>query len=71
MDIDRVPVPDFYPDVEEVRSDIADYNFEVERWDSDVMAALKLLQEAGAREHGHRHVWRPRDAFSKMQRQSL
>ena len=51
MNIDKVPVPDFYPDVQEVRSDIADYYFEVERWDSDVMAALKLLQEAGELEN--------------------
>ena len=51
MNIDQVPVPDFYPDVEEVRSDIADYYFEVERWDSDVMAALKLLQKAGELEN--------------------
>lgn len=51
MNIDKVPVPDFYPDVEEVRSDIADYYFEVQRWDSDVMAALKLLHEAGELEN--------------------
>ena len=51
MDIGKVPVPDFYPDVEEVRSDIADYYFEVERWDSDVLAAIKLLEEAGELEN--------------------
>ncbi len=51
LDIDRVPVPEFYPNVEEVRSDIADYYFEVERWDSDVLSALQLLEEAGELEN--------------------
>ncbi len=51
MDIDKVPVPDFYPNVEEVRSDIADYYFEVERWDNDVLEALQLLEEAGQLEN--------------------
>ena len=51
MDIDKVPVPEFYPDVEDVRSDIADYYFEVERWDSDVLVAIRLLEEAGELEN--------------------
>lgn len=51
MAIDKVPVPEFYPDVEEVRSDIADYYFEVERWNNDVLAALQLLEEAGELEN--------------------
>jgi len=45
MDVDKVHVPKFYPDVHDVRSDIADYYYEVERWDSDVAKALKLLEE--------------------------
>ena len=51
MDIDSVHVPAFYPNSETVRSDIADYYFEVQRWDSDVAAALKLLEEAGELEN--------------------
>jgi len=51
MDIDRVPVPAFYPDVEPIRSDIADYYFEVQRWDSDVGEAIRLLEEAGELEN--------------------
>ncbi len=51
MDIDRVPTPDFYPDAEPVRSDIADYYFEVQRWDRDVADAMKLLEEAGVLEN--------------------
>ena len=47
MDIDRVHVPEFYPDDREIRSDIADYYFEVQRWNNDVNDAMKLLEEAG------------------------
>jgi len=45
MDIGKVPVPGFYPDVEEIRSDIADYYFEVQRFDNDCADALRLLKE--------------------------
>ncbi len=41
-------MPDFYPDAEEIRSDIADYYFEVQRFDSDCGKAIKLLEEIGA-----------------------
>ncbi len=47
MDIDKVHVPTFYPDNKEIRSDIADYYFEVQRWNNDVNDAMKLLEEAG------------------------
>jgi len=47
MDIDQVHVPDFYPNNEEIRSDIADYYFEVQRWDTDVNKALKLIEDVG------------------------
>jgi len=47
IDIDKVKVPKYYPNVEEIRSDIADYYFEVQRFDSDCGKAIKLLQEAG------------------------
>jgi arylsulfatase A-like enzyme len=45
--IDQVPVPGFYPDVEPIRSDIADYYFEVQRFDSDCAKAICLLEELG------------------------
>jgi arylsulfatase A-like enzyme/phosphodiesterase/alkaline phosphatase D-like protein len=51
MDLDRVPVPGFYPDTREVRSDIADYYFEVQRFDSDVARELALLEERGELEN--------------------
>jgi arylsulfatase A-like enzyme len=47
MDIDKVHVPAFFPDDKEIRSDIADYYFEVERWNGDVEKAIGLLEEAG------------------------
>lgn len=47
MDLAKVRVPNFYPNVPAIRSDIADYYYEVERWDSDVAAALELLEQAG------------------------
>jgi arylsulfatase A-like enzyme len=40
-------LPAFYPDIPEIRSDIADYYFEVQRWDGDVAAAMKLLEAEG------------------------
>ena len=47
MSIDDVQVPGFYPDVEQIRSDIADYYFEVQRFDRDVGEALAVLQARG------------------------
>lgn len=47
MELAKIPVPDFHPSVPEVRSDIADYYWEVQRWDRDVAAAMKLLEDAG------------------------
>jgi len=51
IDINKVQVPGFYPDVEEIRSDIADYYFEVQRFDSDVGKAIRLLEEIGELEN--------------------
>lgn len=51
IDPSAVQVPDFFPDVETVRGDIADYYFKVQRWDRDVAAAIKLLEEAGELEN--------------------
>ena len=48
---EHIQVPAFYPNTEEIRSDIADYYFEVERWDSDVGKALELLREKGELEN--------------------
>ncbi len=51
IDLSKIPVPAFWPDDPEVRSDIADYYFEVQRFDGDVGAALKLLEDAGELEN--------------------
>ncbi len=40
-----------YPDSEEIRSDVADYSFDVERFDSDVAAALEMLEASGEAEN--------------------
>ena len=47
IDVKKVHVPQFLPNKEEVRSDIADYYFEVQRWDSDVNDAIRLLEAEG------------------------
>ncbi len=48
IDPAKIRVPAFFPDHPEVRSDIADYYFEVQRWDGDVGQALALLEARGA-----------------------
>ncbi len=47
MDLSKIQVPGFFPDSETVRSDIADYYVEVQRFDALVGKALKSLEEAG------------------------
>src|SRR5262249_13074596 len=42
-----VEVPPFLPDTPEVRSDLLDYYFAVQRFDRDVGAILELLRESG------------------------
>jgi len=51
IDIDKVKVPAFYPNEEVIRSDIADYYNEVQRFDNDVAQAIKLLEEIGELEN--------------------
>ena len=47
MDANAVHMFGHYPDHEEVRSDVADYYFEVQRFDSLVGRALQQLEKAG------------------------
>lgn len=47
IEVTEEQIPDFLPNVEATRSDLADYYFEVQRWDSDVGRAIELLREAG------------------------
>ena len=47
MDLSKIKLFGHYPDSEVVRGDVADYYFEVQRFDSDVARAIKLLEERG------------------------
>ncbi len=47
MDLSKIDLPACYPDHPEIRGDIADYYFEVQRFDSLVGEALKALEDAG------------------------
>ena len=47
IDISEVELPACYPDSDVIRSDIADYYFEVQRFDSLVGRALASLEKAG------------------------
>jgi arylsulfatase A-like enzyme len=47
IDPARVVVPPFLPDTPEVRSDVADYLAEVERFDRDLGGLVRMLEETG------------------------
>ena len=47
MNLSKIRLFGHFPDVEVIRSDVADYYFEVQRFDSDVAAALELLEKTG------------------------
>lgn len=51
IDPKKIHLPQFLPDNEIVRSDLADYYFEVERWDREVGEAIALLEAAGELEN--------------------
>jgi arylsulfatase A-like enzyme len=51
MDLSKIRVPDVFPDTDVSRGDIADYFYEVQRFDRDVGEALDLLQERGELEN--------------------
>jgi arylsulfatase A-like enzyme len=47
MKIEDVKLPPYWPDTPEVRSDVLDYYFEVQRFDSQVGQILKALEASG------------------------
>ncbi|MFC1552018.1 sulfatase [Candidatus Latescibacterota bacterium] len=47
IDIDSVQVPGFFPDDEEIRSDIADYYYEVQRFDRECGEVMQMIEEIG------------------------
>jgi len=51
MDLSKIKLFEHFPDAEEVRSDVADYYFEVQRFDSDVAKALAKLEAIGELEN--------------------
>jgi arylsulfatase A-like enzyme len=51
LKLDEVFVPPYLPDTAEVRSDILDYYFEVQRFDREVGEHLRLLEAAGQLDH--------------------
>ncbi len=51
MDLSKIKLFECFPDSAAVRGDVADYYFEVQRFDRDVAAALKTLEEIGELEN--------------------
>lgn len=47
LTLDQAEVPSFLPDHPEIRSDLLDYAFEIERFDDDCRQMLELLEETG------------------------
>jgi len=47
IEIDRIQVPPFLPDVENVRSDIADYLYEIRHFDTHLGSMINKLEEIG------------------------
>lgn len=51
MDLKKIRLPGCFPDHETVRTDVADYYWEVQRFDREVGEALALLEKAGERDN--------------------
>lgn len=47
IDPEAIDVPDFLPEVPEVRSDMADYYYEIQRWDREVGEMIERLRSEG------------------------
>ncbi len=51
IDLNKIKVPAFLPDVPEVRGDLADYFYLIKRLDDDVGELLKVLEQSGRLEN--------------------
>lgn len=51
MDLDKIKLFECFPDHDSVRSDVADYYYEVQRFDTLVAMAIALLEEIGELEN--------------------
>ena len=72
MDPDAIRLPAAFPDHAETRGDVADYYWEVQRFDALVGDALRLIDEQGlTRQHDRRDDERPRHALPSLQEQRL
>ncbi len=47
LDVSKVRVPDYYPDVDVVRNDILDYGYEIQYYDGYLERMLEILEERG------------------------
>jgi arylsulfatase A-like enzyme len=51
MDLDKIRLFKCFPDSDSVRSDVADYYYEVQRFDTLVASAIRILEEKGELEN--------------------
>lgn len=51
INADNIEVPEFMPNVQEIRSDIADYYFEIQRFDKEVGEILSTIEEENETEN--------------------
>jgi len=51
LDIEDVRVPDFWPDVETIRSDVLDYYYEIQWYDTHLASMIARLEEIGELEN--------------------
>ncbi len=51
IELSMIDVPDYLPDTEEVRADIADYYDEIQHFDGEVAGYISLLKEVGQMEN--------------------
>ncbi|MFH5833776.1 sulfatase [Halalkalibaculum sp. DA384] len=51
LEMNKVNVPEFLPDVPEIRSDLLDYYYEVQRFDREAAALLEKLENIGKLEN--------------------
>jgi len=47
ISIDKIDVPPFLPDVEEVKADMADYLYEIQHFDQHLVRMIKILEDRG------------------------
>lgn len=51
LDASKVPLPDFFPETPEIRNDMLDYYYEIERYDRETGNMIALLEKTGRLEN--------------------